>query len=66
VVNGLEGAYPSLHVLFECIGAGDPRPSPGESAEPAWWPVAEVRRMLDEQPAEFVWQTAAMLRAYYG
>ena len=66
VVNGLEGAYPSLHVLFECRGEGQPRPQPGETADPGWWPVAEVRAGLEDRPEEFVWHTQAMLRAYFG
>ena len=65
VINGLEGTYPSLHVLFECVGQGSPRPLPGETADPRRWPVAEVRVLLNEQPDEFVDQTRAMLTAYF-
>ncbi|MEA2002677.1 MAG: NUDIX domain-containing protein [Actinomycetota bacterium] len=65
VINGLDGAYPSLHVLFECVGEGDPRPQPGETADPRWWPVAEVEKLLAEQPEEFVDQTRTMLTAYF-
>jgi ADP-ribose pyrophosphatase YjhB (NUDIX family) len=65
VINGLEGVYPSLHVLFECIGRGEPRPQPGETAEPRWWPVTEVEALLVEQPDEFVDQTRTMLTAYF-
>ena len=36
VVNGLEGVYPSLHVVFECIGSGEPIAQPGETADPRW------------------------------
>lgn len=66
VVNGIEGAYPALHVLFECRGTGDPRPAPGETAEPAWWPVEDLRAHLASNPDDFVWHTRAMLAAYYG
>lgn len=66
VVNGIEGTYPSVHVLFECYGEGDPRPVPGETADPAWWPVDEVHRMLATSPESFVDQTRAMLIAYFG
>jgi ADP-ribose pyrophosphatase YjhB (NUDIX family) len=65
VVNGIEGTYPSLHVLFECVGEGDPRPQPGETADPRWWPISEVTALLDEHPEEFVDQTRAMLTAYF-
>jgi len=63
VVNGVDGAYPSLHVLFECRGDGQPRPQPGETADPRWWPTAEVEEMLRTTPEEFVWHTRAMLVA---
>ena len=65
VINGLDGAYPSLHVLFECFGEGDPRPQPGETADPRWWPVAEVEELLAERPEEFIDQTRTMLTAYF-
>jgi 8-oxo-dGTP pyrophosphatase MutT (NUDIX family) len=65
VVNGLDGAYPSLHVLFECVGEGDPRPQPGETADPRWWPISEVKALLRERPEEFVDQTRTMLTAYF-
>lgn len=63
VVCGLEGAYPSLHVLFECYGEGDPRPLPGEVADPRWWDVADVLDLLEREAHAFIAQTAAMLRA---
>ncbi|MDX2344203.1 MAG: NUDIX hydrolase [Acidimicrobiia bacterium] len=66
VVNGLDGTYPSLHVVFECIGAGEPRPQPGETADPRWWPLDEVRAMLRNDPDGFVDQTRAMLVVYFG
>ncbi len=66
VIAGIEGAYPSLHVLFECYGEGEPRPVPGEVADPRWWEVADVRRLLDTEPEAFVWHTVAMLRAVFG
>jgi 8-oxo-dGTP pyrophosphatase MutT (NUDIX family) len=66
VVSGMEGTYPSLHVLFECAGRGVPRAQPGETADPRWWPIAEVRELLARQPDAFVDQTQAMLTAYFG
>lgn len=66
VVSGTEGAYPALHVLFECRGTGDPRPLPGETADPSWWPVDRLLGHLDEAPQDFVWHTRAMLTAYFG
>jgi 8-oxo-dGTP diphosphatase len=65
VVSGLEGTYPSLHVLFECTGRGEPRPLAGETADPRWWPLIEVKALLVENPDEFVDQTRAMLVAYF-
>ena len=66
VVNGMEGAYPALHVLFECHGEGEPRPMTGETADPRWWPVDEVRAHLAADPSDFVWHTRAMLAAAFG
>ena len=65
VINGLEGTYPSLHVLFEGVGRGEPRPQPGEKADPRWWPISAVQALLTERPGEFIDQTRAMLIAYF-
>jgi ADP-ribose pyrophosphatase YjhB (NUDIX family) len=65
VVNGIEGTYPSLHVLFECVGRGEPQPSPGETADPRWWPLDEVQSLLEAEPEAFVDQTRAMLSVYF-
>jgi len=66
VVAGIDGAFPSVHVLFECYGEGEPRPVPGEVADPKWWEVEEVCDLLASDPDAFVWQTTAMLRAVFG
>ena len=66
VVAGVEGSYPSVHVLFPCVGDGDLRSQPGESADPTWWRVEDVKRALQEAPEEFVWHTRAMLAAALG
>ncbi len=66
VVSGADGAYPALAVLFECHGTGTPRPQLGETADPRWWPVAEVLEWLAERPEEFVWHAVAALEAYFG
>ncbi len=66
VVNGTEGAYPALHVLFECRGIGRPRPESGKTTEPAWWLVEKVLGRLAQTPEDFVWSTRAMLVAYFG
>ncbi len=66
VVTGLEGAYPSLHVVFECYARGTPRPVAGETRDPRWWPVGEVQELLGSDPEAFVGQTRAMLLAVLG
>ncbi len=66
VVSGLDGAYPSLHVVFECYGEGTPRPLPGETADPLWWDVDEVRAHIALSPEAFVWHTVGILRAVLG
>lgn len=65
VVNGIDGTYPSLHVVMECVGAGEPVGVPGETADPRWWPIERVKRLLAESPDEFVDQTRAMLLVYF-
>lgn len=62
VVAGLAGAYPALLVIYECIGEGSPRPVPGETAAPAWWALEDVVGHLANDPDDFVWQTATVLR----
>jgi 8-oxo-dGTP pyrophosphatase MutT (NUDIX family) len=61
VVSGIDGAYPSLHVLFECLGTGEPRDVQGETVDARWWPPDDVEAQLRDQPNTFVWQTRAML-----
>ncbi len=65
VVNGLEGVYPSLHVVFECVGAGEPVAQPGETADPRWWSLDEAKTLLQDDPEQFVDQTRAMLTVYF-
>jgi len=65
VINGLEGTYPSLHVLFECVADGEPVAQPGETADPRWWPVGEVRALLEDDPGQFVDQARGMLTVYF-
>lgn len=66
VIAGLHGAYPALLVVYECIGAGTPRPLAGETAAPAWWLIEELRAHLDEDSDDFVWQAAVVLRTVIG
>ena len=65
VVNGLDGVYPSLHVVFECVGEGQPEAQPGETADPQWWSLDAVRTLLADDPDQFVDQTRAMLTVYF-
>jgi len=62
VVVGLNGAYPALLVVYECIGVGSPQPQAGETADPAWWQIDDVRSHLANDPEDFVWQAATVLR----
>ena len=66
VVAGLAGAYPALLLAFECVAVGVPRPLAGETAAPAWWELGDVSSHLDNDPEDFVWQTAAILREVLG
>lgn len=63
VVAGVDGAYPSMHVVFECYAEGDPRPLAGETADTTWWQVEELREEIAAHPERFVAQTLAMLAA---
>lgn len=66
VVAGLNGAYPALLVVYECVGVGTPRPLHGETSVPAWWKVADVLAHLTGDPEDFVWQAATALRTVLG
>jgi 8-oxo-dGTP pyrophosphatase MutT (NUDIX family) len=63
VVVGAAGAYPALLVAFTCLAEGEPRPLPGETADPRWYPIDEVRALLDE-PAQFTGVAHAVLAAW--
>jgi len=65
VVVGAGGAYPALQILFRCVAAGVPRPLPGETSDTRWWSVGDVREALRQHPDEFVWQSHAMLSAFF-
>ena len=61
VTIGVDGAYPALHLAFTCIAAGEPRPLPGETADPRWVGLGELATML-EDPAQFTGPALAILR----
>ena len=65
VVAGLTGAYPALMVAFACVGVGEPRGVPGETQAPAWWDLGAVEQHLADDPDDFVWHTAAILREVF-
>ena len=62
VAVGVDGAYPALVIGFACVASGTPRPQPGETADPRWYPVAEV---LDLPPEGFTGPTLAILTEYF-
>jgi 8-oxo-dGTP pyrophosphatase MutT (NUDIX family) len=64
VVVGAEGAYPALLVTFACVAIGEPRPLPGETAEPRWYPPEQVRAMLADRPREFTAVAYAALASW--
>lgn len=61
---GVEGAYPILHVAYVCFADGEPRGADGESRDPAWFLVADVKAMLEE-PRMFTGPAYAALTAYF-
>jgi len=65
VVLGAGGAYPALLVAFTCVAEGEPRPLPGETADPRWYPVDEVRALL-AHPEQFTASAHAVLVAWLG
>ena len=66
VVAGVAGSFPSVHLLFACIGDGELRPRAGESADPKWWSVPELLVAVRDHAEDFIWHTRAMLSAVYG
>jgi 8-oxo-dGTP pyrophosphatase MutT (NUDIX family) len=63
VTVGVGGAYPALHLTYLCIAPGDPVARAGETRDPRWYGLAEVRRLLEE-PALFTGPTYAVLTAW--
>ena len=66
IVSGVAGAYPSIHAVYACYAAGEPRPVDGETADPRWWLIEDVRDLLRTDPEAFVGQTYAVLSAVLG
>ncbi|MFQ5947310.1 MAG: NUDIX hydrolase [Acidimicrobiia bacterium] len=64
VTVGVEGAYPVLHLAYVCFAAGEPTGPTAEALDPQWYPVDEVRRLL-ETPARFTGPTFAILSSYF-
>jgi 8-oxo-dGTP pyrophosphatase MutT (NUDIX family) len=65
VVVGASGAYPALLVAFTCVAEGEPRPLAGETADPRWYPLDEVREMMTH-PAQFTAVAYAVLATWLG
>jgi len=66
VVVGAEGAYPALLVTFVCVAPGTPRALPGETADPGWHALAEVRAMIRDNPRQFTAHSYVALAAWLG
>ncbi|MBT8197173.1 MAG: NUDIX domain-containing protein [Acidimicrobiia bacterium] len=66
VTVGVEGAYPALLAVFVVEAEGDPVGLPGESFEPSFWDVTDVRDLLDSQPEAFTAAAHSVLRTYLG
>jgi len=63
VTVGVEGAFPALLVAFVCTARGTPRGCSGESRDPAWYPLPQVRAML-ATPGQFTDATFAVLSGW--
>jgi 8-oxo-dGTP pyrophosphatase MutT (NUDIX family) len=65
VAVGAAGAYPALLVAFTCTAEGEPRPLPGETADPRWYALEAVKALLSE-PVRFTAVAYALLAAWLG
>jgi len=65
VVVGAEGAYPALLVTFTCVAEGEPRALPGETADPRWYSMDQVRALL-AHPEQFTAAAYAVLAGWLG
>jgi len=63
VTIGVGGAYPALHLGFACFAEGEPRALPGETADPRWVRIEELREMLRD-PEAFTGPALAILRTW--
>lgn len=66
VVVAVDGALPTLHVVFEAVGEGEPRPLLGETVDVRYWSVAEIRNALTSDPVQFIGPTRAVLSRLMG
>lgn len=65
VALGAAGAYPALLVAFTCVAEGEPRPLPGETADPRWYSMDQVRALL-AHPEQFTAAAYAVLAGWLG
>lgn len=65
VVVGAGGSYPALLVAFACTAEGEPRPQAGETADPRWYAIDQVRSLLAD-PALFTGVAHAVLSSWLG
>ena len=65
IVVGAAGAYPALVVAFTCVAEGQPRARAGETADPRWYTLDEVRALMAD-PARFTTGAYAVLAAWMG
>ncbi|MBT8198469.1 MAG: NUDIX domain-containing protein [Acidimicrobiia bacterium] len=66
VTVGVEGAYPALIAAFVVEAEGEPVASPGESFEPRFWHVDDVKGLLADDPEAFTAAAYSVLTTYLG
>lgn len=59
-VVGVEGAYPTLIVAFECVATGTLAGSPGDAVDPTWHAMEDVAALL-QSPERFTGPSFAIL-----
>ncbi len=63
VTVGVDGAYPALHLAFLCVASGTPVGQDGETRDPRWYDLDELRRLLDE-PSRFTGPALGILKEW--
>jgi 8-oxo-dGTP diphosphatase len=59
------GPYPSVLLVYSCEGIGEPKEGGDGSRYPRWWPLSEVKKLIESDLERFTPLTFAVLKHYF-